>query len=105
MPALMSIAQSGLLAAQTRLDTTAHNIANQQTPGFQRQTATPQAQPGGAGVQVSISQAAQDAAALGDTGMIADAVEQISAKHAFAANLQVLKTARDTQDSLLSIRI
>jgi flagellar basal-body rod protein FlgC len=34
MSAIASIAQSGLQAAQQRLNASAHNVANQQTEGF-----------------------------------------------------------------------
>lgn len=37
MPNILSIAQSGLAAAQAGLATTGHNIANQATPGYSRQ--------------------------------------------------------------------
>ena len=34
---ISSVGLSGMRAAQMQLDTTAHNVANAQTPGFQRQ--------------------------------------------------------------------
>ena len=37
MASLSSIGNSGLQAAQLRLDASAHNVANLNTPGFRRQ--------------------------------------------------------------------
>ncbi len=98
MLALSSIAQSGLQAAQSRLGASAHNIANMQTDGFKRETVSAQAAPQG-GVVVSISQAAQAGADVNQ-----DVVDQMSAKNAFMANVQVLKTADQMVGSLLDVR-
>ncbi|MFT7401271.1 MAG: flagellar hook-associated protein FlgK, partial [Hydrogenophaga sp.] len=48
-----AIGLSGMRAAQQRLDTHAHNIANAATPGFQRQTVVQTAQPGTGGVNTA----------------------------------------------------
>jgi len=53
----------------------------------------------GCGVVVSFSQAAQVGANLPQ-----DVVDQMSAKHAFVANVQVLKTADRMMGSLLDIK-
>lgn len=98
MSALPSIAQSGLQAAQTRLGAAAHNIANVQTGGFKRETVLAQAAPQG-GVVVSISQAGQ-----AGSDLTQDVVDQMSAKNAFLANVQVLKTADQMVGSLLDVR-
>lgn len=98
MSALPSIAQSGLQAAQARLGAAAHNIANVQTGGFKRETVSAQAAPPG-GVVVSISQAAQ-----AGSDLTQDVVDQMGAKNAFLANVQVLKTADQMVGSLLDAR-
>jgi flagellar hook protein FlgE len=98
MNALPSIAQSGLQAAQVRLGAAAHNIANLPTEGFRRDTVSAQAVPQG-GVVVSISQSAQ-----AGSDLTQDVVDQMSAKHAFVANVQVLKTADRMMGSLLDIK-
>lgn len=104
MTSLAAIAGSGLQAALGRLDTVAHNVANASTPGFARQTAHTQAQTDG-GVSVRISPAAQQAAARDEGGLRAeDAVELLSARHAFAANLKVLRTADEVSQTLLDVR-
>ena len=98
MSILSSIASSGLQAAQLRLGTSAHNVANTQTTPFQRQSVAQQAQPGG-GVSASVQTARHSGANLE-----ADMVEQMSATYAFKANLQTLRTADHLLGSLLDER-
>ena len=74
MASFVSIAFSGLQAAQLRLDSAAHNVANMNTSGFKRQTVTQ------------------------------EAVEQMSATYAFKANLQTIKTQDAMMGALLDIR-
>lgn len=95
---LPSIAQSGLQAAQTRLGASAQNIANMQTEGFRRDVVSAQASPQG-GVVVSLSKAAQPGPDLTQ-----DVVDQMGAKTAFTANVQVLKAADRMMGSLLDVR-
>lgn len=87
---ISSTGLSGMRAAQMRLDTTAHNVANARTPGFQRQTVTQTAQAGSGGVMVQIAQEPQTAAANGaDFGRLAeDMVTQHMSVYNFAANLR-----------------
>jgi len=47
MASISSIALSGMNAAQTTLNSSAHNIANMNTSGFRRQEVVQSAQPGG----------------------------------------------------------
>lgn len=91
MNAPMSIALSGLQAAQSRLGVAGHNLANLGTTGFRRQTVEAATVPAG-GVAVSIGRVAHEGAALE-----ADLVGLIEAEHAFKANLAVFKA----QDRLL----
>jgi flagellar basal body rod protein FlgC len=95
MNTLSSTALSGLAAAQTRLATSANNIANMNTPGFRRDevNAVPQA---GGGVSVSVGKAANEGPDL-----VRDVVDQKMAVLEFKANMQVLKTAREMTGSLL----
>lgn len=94
MTAIASIAQSGMQLAQQRLHASAHNVANQQTPGFQRQQVVQQALPTG-GVQ------GQTVRGLEGAAPEQDVVEQISASYAYLANLQVLRTNDRMQGQLL----
>lgn len=98
---LSSIAQSGLQAAQARLNASASNVANLQTPGYKPVTvqAQAQAQQQG-GVVVNFSRAATDGVALEE-----EAVAQIQAKTDFMANIQVLKTADQVMGSLLDTKV
>lgn len=94
-----AIGLSGLRAAQQRLDTHAHNIANGQTPGFQRQTVVQAAQAGG-GVTTTVGRdtpaAPADGAGLGGS-LVDDLVGQRVSLYSFAANLKTVQT----QDQLL----
>ncbi len=97
MSAIASIAQSGLQAAQQRLNASAHNVANQQTEGFRRQQVAQQAMPEG-GVTAQTVRGQQGVA------LEQEAVEQISASYAYLANLQVLRTNDRMQGALLDER-
>lgn len=94
----IAIAQSGLAAAQTRLDTAAFNVANRPTEGFKRSIVTQQTQPSG-GVKAVVSRR-QDAG----EGYVEDRVEQLQAMYDFKANLKVIETADEMIGSLLDIK-
>lgn len=95
MTALSSIAASGLSAAQTRLQVSASNIAQQGMEPRQRLQVqqSPQA---GAGVSTQVTRAPDASAPLES-----DVVAQLEAKHAFLANLAVFKTANALSGALL----
>ncbi len=82
---LLTTALSGLQAAQTQLQSSAHNVANAQTEGFRRQVARPQAQGAVAARAETLPEPGSDLAA--------DLVEQKMASYAFQANLKVIRTA------------
>lgn len=90
---------SGMRAAQLRLDTAAHNVANALTPGFQRQVVTQTAQPGLGGVNAQIEREPEAASVAGAPfGHLAeDMVEQRMSLYSFAANLRTV----ETQDRML----
>ena len=98
MNSISSIASSGMAAAQTRLQTSAHNIANQQTEDFQRQQVTQTAESSG-GVSTTLSRAEETGHALE-----ADVLAQLQAKNEFLANLSVFKTANKMQGALLDVK-
>ncbi|HEX6723069.1 MAG TPA: flagellar basal body protein [Burkholderiaceae bacterium] len=91
MNAVSSIAMSGLQAAQTRMASSAHNIANAVTPDFRRQVVAQQTAPNG-GVTTTIERAPVTGDALAE-----DLVALKLAQHLFTANLKVLRT----QDQML----
>ena len=99
MSSISSIATSGLQAAQLRLDASAHNVANMNTPAFRRQSVALQAQPDQGGVRASVQREPQEGVALEQ-----EAVEQMSATYAFKANLQTIKTQDEMMGSLLDVK-
>lgn len=96
---------SGMRAAQQRLDTSAHNIANLQTPGFQRQTVEQTAQPGLGGVNTQ-QRAAPTGNSEGDgfAHLADDMVEQRMSLYSFAANLKTVETEDQMLGTLLDIQ-
>jgi len=98
MNAISSIAVSGVQAASTRLDVAANNIANAQTPGFQRQTVH-QASQETAGVVTSVGKSEE----IGPD-LAADLVEQMSASYAYKANLRTIHTQEQMMGSLLDVK-
>lgn len=99
---------SGLRAAQQRLDSQAHNIANLATPGFQRQTVVQTAQPGTGGVNTAVRQAATASGPAGEADFGAhlaeDLIGQRTSLYSFAANLKTVQTQDDMLGALLDIR-
>ena len=95
MSTLSAISLSGMNAAQTSLDASAHNIVNVSTAGFRREQVTQSAAAYG-GVTTSMSQAAHEGTALE-----ADVVGQLVAKNQFLANLAVFKTNDQMMGALL----
>lgn len=99
-------ALSGMRAAQLRLDTGAHNVANVQTPGFQRHAVTQTAQPGLGGVDAQVVRPTDTASASeGDFSLLAqDLVEGRMSVYRFAANLRVVETEDRMLGTLLDER-
>lgn len=95
MTSISSIALSGMRAAQTSLNSSAHNVANLNTPNFRREEVLQTAQAGG-GVAIARQQASVEGASL-ET----DVVAQLQAKNAFLANLAVFKTSNQMAGALL----
>jgi flagellar hook protein FlgE len=100
MASLSSIGSSGLQAAQLRLDASANNVANMNTPGYRRQAVAQQAVADSAGVRATV-QREQQAAGV---ALEKEAVEQMSATYAFKANLQTIKTQDEMMGSLLDVK-
>jgi len=98
MASISSIALSGLKAAQTTLNSSAHNVANMNTSGFRRQEVMQNAQPGG-GVSTKLTTASEVGSSL-ET----DVVAQLQAKNAFLANLTVFKTSDKMAGALLNLK-
>lgn len=96
MTSIFSTAQTGLRAAQLRLDSSAHNVANMNTPDFHRHNVTQHAAPDQAGVRASVQRADTPG-----TQLERDVVEQMAASYAFRINAVVLRTADETLGTLL----
>ena len=99
MSSLLSIASSGLSAAQMRLDASAHNVANMNTPNFRRSVVSQAARAEQGGVDASVQRAPGTGVALEQ-----EVVDQMSATYAFKANLQTIKTQDAMMGALLDIR-
>lgn len=95
MTSISSVALSGMHAAQTSLNSSAHNVSNLGTPNFRREEVLQSAQAGG-GVAVSRQQASVEGASL-----VVDVVAQLQAKNVFLANLAVFKTSNRMTGALL----
>ncbi len=89
---------SGMQAAQARINVSAHNIANSQTKEFQRQEVIQQTIATG-GVTAQIAKAAQ-----AEVSLEKDLVDQLAAKNAFLANLQLFRTQEKMMGTLLDER-
>jgi len=98
MNSISSIAQSGMSAAMLRLTSSAHNVANDMTPGFRRQLVTQEAQAGG-GVVAHVAQA--DVAGV---NLAEDLVQQMAAAYSFKANLLTIQTDYQMLGSLLDMK-
>ena len=97
MTSISSIAMSGMNAAQTTLNSSAHNVANLNTTGFRRQEVAQNAQIGG-GVSTTLT----NASAVGSS-LKSDVVMQLQAKNSFLANLAVFKTSDKMAGALLNM--
>jgi flagellar basal body rod protein FlgG len=95
MIAPTAIALSGMNAAQTRLQASAHNIANLGTASFRRQQVSQTAETVG-GVSATVTQAPESGSAL-ET----DVVGLLQAKNSFLANLAVFRSGDKMVGSLL----
>lgn len=97
MSSISAISLSGLNAAQSSLDVSAHNIANLATDGFHRQR-TIQTSAAAGGVATTVVRASEPGNAP-ETDM----VDMLQAKGSFAANLAVFRTSDRMMGSLLDI--
>jgi Flagella basal body rod protein len=101
-----AIGQSGMRAAQLRLDSGAHNVANAQTPGFQRQAVTQSARPGLGGVEAQVVRPTDTAQASGGdfSHLAQDLVDGRMSVYSFAANLRMVETEDRMLGTLLDER-
>ena len=100
MASLSSIGSSGLQAAQLRLDASANNVANANTPGYRRQAVAQRAVADSAGGRARVGREANGKG----VALEQEAVEQMSAIYAFKASLQTIKTQDQMLGSLLDVK-
>ena len=98
MVSALSIATSGMNAAQLGLQASAHNIANLSTDGFRREQVVQTEAANGAGVEASLTRAATPGNA-----METDLVGLLQGKNAFLANLAVFRASDRMHGALLDI--
>ncbi|MBI5643487.1 MAG: hypothetical protein HY954_08440 [Deltaproteobacteria bacterium] len=108
----LGFALSGIKAALKMLDTSAHNTANANTDGYQKQKAELNEQDNG-GVIVTLTSTSASGAKQTDangaaveastTDYAEEAAAQISAKHLLGANAAALKTEDEMQKSIIDI--
>ena len=87
MASVSSTALSGMQAAQTQLNATAHNVANLNTEKFPRKEVVNKERAASTGVPAQVRKASQEGAEP-ETDMVA----QLQAKNAFLMNLSVFKS-------------
>lgn len=97
MSALSAMSLSGMNAARTALNASAHNLANLPTAGFRREQAVMASAVGG-GVTASLTRVPEPGNAVAT-----DIVGQLIAKNQFLANLAVFKTNDQMLGSLLDL--
>jgi flagellar hook protein FlgE len=110
MGSTFAIALSGMRAAELRLGTSAHNVANALTEGFQPLAVASSEAPGG-GVESRVVPANDpavesriDAAVLAGGDLAGELVGQAMAAAAFRANLASLRAADELVQSLVQVR-
>jgi flagellar hook-associated protein FlgK len=94
-----STALSGMYAAQSKLNASAHNIANLGTQGFTRQEVL-QSSAAGGGTQVSLR---SSPAGVGNN-LEADLIQQLQSALTYQANVSVLKTNNQVMGTLINIK-
>lgn len=112
MSSISSIAMSGMMVARERLATSAGNVANVNTDGYQaKRTQATEGQNGAVSSATvpteapSYARIQDDAAVIAsNTDLISERTEQLGASHAFKANLNVIKTNDEMTRSLLDIK-
>ena len=116
MSAIGSISQSGLLYASRCLSTSADNVANMETDGFeaQRELAIDKVQggrPAGVdsvtaptGTPHAVIQRGDAEVLASNTDLISETAEQMGAVQAFRANLQAFRADEEMTRSLLDIK-
>lgn len=109
MDSVFGIAASGLRAATLRLDASAQNVANLNTPGYRPVGVSQQAlASGGVAAEVDVQGEARldrTLAGLSGTDLVREHVEQTVAAVAFRASLAVLRSADEQAAAVMEIKV
>lgn len=97
MTAISSIALSGAQAASQRMEVAAHNIANAQTEGYQRQKVIQSQETRGVVTSIGREQEV-------GPDLAADLAAQKAAAYQYKANLRTIETERQMLGSLLDLK-
>lgn len=97
-----AIGLSGMRAAQLRLDSHAHNVANAQTPDFRSQVTVRTARPDSGGVDAQIGRKAGVSPPM--DRLADDLVGERQSLYSFAANLRTVQTEDRMLGALLDVR-
>ena len=107
MNPISAIALSGMSAASTRLAVSAQNVANASTASARSIVDQVEIAGGGTAAQISSPASSYGPPSFGaggaDVDLAAEAVDQLSASLAFAANLAVLRMSNQMTKSLLDV--
>lgn len=95
-----STALTGMSAAQSKLNASAHNIANLSTQGFTRQEVVQSTAVSGSGTQTSLR---SSPAGVGNN-LEADLIQQLQSALTYQANVSVLKTNNQVMGTLINIK-
>ena len=106
MSSVLSIAVSGMAAAQKRLEVSARNVANLSARRSDDEAATAfaalrmdQVEISGGGTAAVVSRAARGT----EVDLAGEAVQLMVARYSFAANAKVARTAGEMQKALLDV--
>ena len=105
MSSVLSIAASGMAAAQKRLEISARNVANVSARPSDEEAAfaalrTDQVEISGGGTAAVVSRAPQG----GQVDLAGEAVQQMVVRYTFAANAKVARIAGEMQKALLDVK-
>ena len=107
MSSVLSIAASGMAAAQKRLEVSARNVANVSARPSDEEAAAAfaalrmdQVEISGGGTAAVVSRAPPGT----EVDLAGEAVQQMIARYTFAANAKVAKAAGEMQKSLLDVK-
>lgn len=96
---IINTAFSGMAAQQSRMDAIASNVANVDTPDYNRKTVDIVSAPGG-GVRAEMREA--PAGANSGVDLATELIDMAETRMAYEANLAVMETGMDMWDMLMS---